>query len=152
MRFGVMGTTTHVVVVGGDEDVLYAHARTRLQELDRKWSRYSSRSEVAQLSRRGGRLTMVSIETYALVERAVDAWWRTAGRFDPTTPRSSDDCHDVRRAPEPPTGSDDRHGGRHPRDPGRAFERDARAPHDRRACARGLRPRSPRAGGATSAR
>jgi len=99
MRFGVMGTTTHVVVVGGDEDGLYAQARARLQELDRKWSRYSSRSEVAQLNRRSGRLTMVSIETYALVERAIDAWWRTAGRFDPTTPRSSDDCHDVRLWP-----------------------------------------------------
>ena len=99
MRFGVMGTTTHVVLVGGDEDALYVQARARLQELDRKWSRYSTRSEVAQLNRRGGRLTMVSVETYALVEPAIDAWWRTAGRFDPTTPRSSDDCHDVRLWP-----------------------------------------------------
>jgi thiamine biosynthesis lipoprotein ApbE len=97
MRFGVMGTITHVVVVGGDEDVLHAHARARLKELDRRWSGAWSRSEVAQLNRRDDRLTMVSPETFALVEHAVDAWWRTAGRYDPTGTGSG--CQGVRLWP-----------------------------------------------------
>lgn len=95
MRFGVMGATTHVVVVGGDEERLQVQARTRLEELERRWSRHLSRSDVSQLNRRAGRLTMVSRETFALVDHAVDAWWRTAGRFDPTVTRPRRPFDDV---------------------------------------------------------
>lgn len=79
-----MGTNAHVVVAGGDGPALLSHARRRLADLDRRWSRFVPEGELSRLNRRCGRPVAVSRETFLLVERAVAAWWATGGRFDPT--------------------------------------------------------------------
>lgn len=79
-----MGTVAHVVVVGGDEARLIDGARRRLDDLERRWSRFLPGSEVSRLNRRPGRPVVVSPDTFTLVARSVDAWHATGGRFDPT--------------------------------------------------------------------
>lgn len=79
-----MGTTAHIVVVGGDEARLVDAARRRLDDLERRWSRFLPASEVSRLNRRPCRPVVVSADTFTLVARSVDAWHATAGRFDPT--------------------------------------------------------------------
>ncbi len=82
-RFRVMGTDAHVLVVGGDGDSL-PRARRRLDELERRWSRFRPDSELCRLNELAGAPTVVSVETFALLEHAVAAWSRTGGAFDPT--------------------------------------------------------------------
>ena len=82
-----MGTTAHVVVVTPSDDLAataLAHARTRLEQLESRWSRFRTDSEIARLNRVSGSPAIVSADTRALVARAVEGWERTAGRFDPT--------------------------------------------------------------------
>lgn len=79
-----MGTAAHVVVVGGDEARLIDTARRRLEDLERRWSRFLPGSEVSRLNRRPERPVVVSPDTFTLVARSVDAWHATGGRFDPT--------------------------------------------------------------------
>lgn len=79
-----MGTNAHVVVVGGDEAGLIGAARRRLDDLERRWSRFLPGSEVSALNRRPARPVVVSADTFTLVARSVDAWHATGGRFDPT--------------------------------------------------------------------
>lgn len=78
-----MGTTIRVVVVGGSPS-LADHALHRIDDLERKWSRFRGDSEVSRLNDAGGAPCLVSPDTYLLVEHLVDAWWDTDGRFDPT--------------------------------------------------------------------
>lgn len=79
-----MGTEVRVVVIGGPPH-LAELARQRIHSLEARWSRFEPRSEISQLNRApGGRPTIVSLDTYRLVETAVAAWHRTGGRFDPT--------------------------------------------------------------------
>ena len=83
--FKVMGTTAHLVVVGGNNaSALARHAERRLRELERRWSRFLPDSEISRLNASSGAACVVSDETYALVARAVAAWARTDGFFDPT--------------------------------------------------------------------
>ena len=87
-RFRAMGSTAHVVVLGGSEqDLDWAEQETaRLEVL---WSRFRPDSDVARCTRDAGlRATTVAPETVALVERAIDAWHATDGRFDPTVLRA----------------------------------------------------------------
>lgn len=79
-----MGTGAHVLVVGGDEARLIDTARRRLDDLERRWSRFLPGSEVSRLNRRPDRPVVVSPDTFTLVARSVDAWHATGGRFDPT--------------------------------------------------------------------
>lgn len=82
--FRAMGSDASVVVVGGDPD-LVARARARIAELEALWSRFVPTSEVSRLNAAAGTgARLVSPETFELVERAVDAWRITTGRFDPT--------------------------------------------------------------------
>lgn len=82
-RFPAMGTTVHLVVVGGDAKSLSA-AETRIQDLERRWSRFLPDSELSKLNERQGANTIVSADTFRLVTTAIEAWELTAGRFDPT--------------------------------------------------------------------
>ena len=87
LEFRVMGTTAHVLVVAGSADAAHAgteRARERLHELEARWSRFVPTSEVSVLNGAGGSPVMVSADTRLLVERAVEGWQRTGGRFDPT--------------------------------------------------------------------
>lgn len=82
-RLHAMGTDVEVIVVGGaDGDAIGAQAR--VDELERRWSRFLPDSELSRLNAAGGGPVMVSRLTFELVRRAVDAWRETEGRFDPT--------------------------------------------------------------------
>jgi thiamine biosynthesis lipoprotein len=83
VRFTAMGSSVHVVVVGGDSS-LTRWARDRVDTLEQRWSRFIADSEVSQLNAHSGRPVLVSRETYHLVELAVVARERTNGAFDPT--------------------------------------------------------------------
>lgn len=82
-----MGTTAHVMVVGGSDRIARSsaqRARERLHELEARWSRFIPSSDVSLLNTARGAPVVVAPETLALVERAVEGWRRTHGRFDPT--------------------------------------------------------------------
>ncbi|MFN8035921.1 MAG: FAD:protein FMN transferase [Acidimicrobiia bacterium] len=82
-RFRAMGTDVHVVLVGGAGSDL-EHATARVDELERRWSRFLPDSELSRLNSAAGRPAVVSRETFALVARAVEAWRSTGGAFDPS--------------------------------------------------------------------
>lgn len=82
-HFQVMGGAAHLVVVGGDESMLQL-GRKRLEDLEERWSRFRTHSEISRLNRAGGRPCRVSSETVALVQRALTGWAATSGAFDPT--------------------------------------------------------------------
>jgi thiamine biosynthesis lipoprotein len=82
-----MGTSVHVLATastpGAVADVLY-RARERIEDLEARWSRFRPTSEVSVLNTLAGTAVTVSAETVVLVRRALDAYTRTGGRFDPT--------------------------------------------------------------------
>ena len=78
-----MGSDAHVIVVGGGPS-LVEQARSRIDDLERRWSRFLPNSEVSDLTRRAGMPVVVSEETALLVVRAIEAWRLTGGSFDPT--------------------------------------------------------------------
>jgi thiamine biosynthesis lipoprotein len=78
-----MGTDVHVIVVDGPESLL-DRATDRIGELERRWSRFLSESEISALNRNAGRPVRVSAETCELVQHALEAWRVTEGVYDPT--------------------------------------------------------------------
>ena len=80
-RFPTMGTTAHVVVLGGRRSLATA-AQRRLEDLDARWSRFRPDSEVSRLNAAAGAHVPTSAETALLVRRMVDAWELTAGLCD----------------------------------------------------------------------
>jgi thiamine biosynthesis lipoprotein len=82
-RLPTMGADAHLVLVGGDPGLL-DDARAHLELLEARWSRFRQSSELCRLDAHPGRPVVVSRDTFAVIARAVDAWWRTGGRFDPT--------------------------------------------------------------------
>ncbi len=83
----VMGTRAHVIVVASDlghADLLGQTAVARLVGLERTWSRFLPDSEISRLNANAGSAVRVSADVLMLIERAVEAWDRTDGRFDPT--------------------------------------------------------------------
>src|SRR4051812_15281067 len=83
LRFHAMGSDVHVLVVGGSP-ALVTHARRRIAQLEQRWSRFRTDSEVSELNRRAGETMRVSPDTMLLVQRALDAIHLTGGLFDPT--------------------------------------------------------------------
>ncbi len=83
LRFRAMGSDAHVIVVGGP-DGLIEEARDRIEDLERRWSRFRPGSEVSLLNDRAGSWVDVSAETRLLVELAIVAWRLTGGAFDAT--------------------------------------------------------------------
>jgi thiamine biosynthesis lipoprotein len=82
-RFHAMGTDAHVIVVDAPADALDL-AEARIEDLERRWSRFRADSEISTLNRLAGTPVLVSGETALLVDRAVSAWLLTDGAFDPT--------------------------------------------------------------------
>lgn len=78
-----MGTTAHVIVVGGPDDAL-DRAQQHIAELEAKWSRFIPTSELCGLNANAGRPCVVSRETRDIVAKAVEAWHATDGLYDPT--------------------------------------------------------------------
>jgi thiamine biosynthesis lipoprotein len=83
-RFRVMGSDAHVIVTGSRAGVLLDRAVTRLDELERLWSRFLPTSEISRLNDAAGAAVAVSAETARLVRTAVDAFWLSGCSFDPT--------------------------------------------------------------------
>jgi len=79
-RFRVMGTDVHVLIAGPER--LADRAEQRLGDLERRWSRFRSDSEISRLNAAPGRTTRVSGDTTLLLRRAVEAWYLTAGLVD----------------------------------------------------------------------
>jgi thiamine biosynthesis lipoprotein len=82
-RFSAMGTSAHVVVVGGRPPLL-ARAQARIADLEGRWSRFRPDSELNRVNASAGRPVVVSTETFDLIARAVAGWEMTRGRFDPS--------------------------------------------------------------------
>jgi FAD:protein FMN transferase len=83
LRFRAMGSDVHVVVVDGPPD-LPRLARDRVEELERRWSRFRPDSEISRLNTLAGSPVHVSPVTLGLVQRALQGARVTGGRFDPT--------------------------------------------------------------------
>lgn len=88
-HFRAMGTDAHVLVVPREHDhaavdALLERAVARIDELERRWSRFMPGSEVCELTRRSGTTVAVSADTRLLVERATEAYRRSGASFDPT--------------------------------------------------------------------
>lgn len=77
-----MGSDVHLVIEG--PEALLTVSRDRIAGLEARWSRFLPTSEVSRLNAAGGALTVVSADTFGLVERALEAWRATDGRYDPT--------------------------------------------------------------------
>jgi thiamine biosynthesis lipoprotein len=84
LRFPAMGSDAHLIVVGDGAAELASRGSARVADLEARWSRFISSSEVTRLNENAGYPTIVSRETVALVQRALDAWNVTGGRYDPT--------------------------------------------------------------------
>ena len=82
LRFRAMGSDVHVLVDG--PPALLQVARDRVEELERRWSRFRPDSEISRLNALAGSAMVVSPETLGLVGRALEGARVTGGRFDPT--------------------------------------------------------------------
>jgi thiamine biosynthesis lipoprotein len=82
-RFRVMGSVAELTLVGGTPQALAA-AVSRLHQLDRRWSRFRSDSDVSRMNTDAGRPVPVTWETVLLVDLARQGWRDTDGRYDPT--------------------------------------------------------------------
>jgi thiamine biosynthesis lipoprotein len=87
--FAAMGTDAEVIVVarnapGRSARGLCARAQRRVAELEERWSRFLPTSETTALTDHAGEALLVSADTQLLVRRAIDAWRRSGGLFDPT--------------------------------------------------------------------
>jgi thiamine biosynthesis lipoprotein len=80
--FPCMGNTANIVVIG--EQHLLHTARSRLADLENKWSRFIDTSEISLINNADGKEMYVSADTVALVRYLVDAQSRTHGLFDPS--------------------------------------------------------------------
>lgn len=78
-----MGTTVHIVLVNGKETML-GDAQQLIENLESKWSRFRTDSEVTKLNRAGGNPCVVSQPTFDLISTAIGAWSASNGAFDPT--------------------------------------------------------------------
>jgi FAD:protein FMN transferase len=82
-QWRVMGSHAEIIVVDGPPGSL-AHARHRLGQLERRWSRFVTSSDVSRMNRNAGRPVAVSADTRRLVAIAIDAWRESGGAVNPT--------------------------------------------------------------------
>ncbi len=82
--FPAMGSTAHVLVVGGPHDLL-GRAAARIEELESRWSRFRPDSDVSRLNAAPpGQAVEVAADTLLLVTRALEGHAVTGGAFDPS--------------------------------------------------------------------
>lgn len=83
LTFRAMTAHAHVILVDpaqGAED----YARSRLEELERRWSRFLPGSDISRLNTSPGAIMIVSSDTIDLLATMKHAWRLTGGRYDPT--------------------------------------------------------------------
>lgn len=81
-----MGCRLHVIGVDADPTLLHA-ARARLEQLERRWTRFAPDSDISRLNQRapGPAVTvMVEADTITLLQRMIEGWRATDGRYNPT--------------------------------------------------------------------
>jgi thiamine biosynthesis lipoprotein len=81
--FPSMGNTAHITIVGGRE-TLVDHAARRLRQLEERWSRFMSTSDISRLNDSGGVPMAVHPDTVRLIRHMVGGWTFTHGLFDPS--------------------------------------------------------------------
>jgi len=79
-----MGTHGNLVVYGDSPARGAAHVLERLAELERRWSRFRPDSEISRINAAEGEPVAIEPDTVMLLSRAIQAWRRTGGLFDPT--------------------------------------------------------------------
>ena len=84
--FRAMGSDCVVRIVVDDDRAgpILDRVETRMNDLERRWSRFIDNSELSQLNRHAGDPVFVSPEMFSVVSLAIDAWRATDGLFDPT--------------------------------------------------------------------
>ena len=82
-RFPAMGTEAHVIVLGADEGLLDLAMR-HIEWLEDRWSRFRAASDVSVMNAMAGMPVRVEPETVLLVQRALEGFRVTEGRYDPT--------------------------------------------------------------------
>jgi thiamine biosynthesis lipoprotein len=80
--FACMGNTADITVIG--DPSLLEVARVRLEQLEQRWSRFISSSDVCALNQSKGAAVRVHPDTITLVRYLVDAQRLTNRFFDPT--------------------------------------------------------------------
>ena len=78
-----MGADAHVILVDpapGAE----GYARRRLQQLERRWSRFLPGSDISRLNTSPEAIMIVSADTIDLLATMKQAWHMSRGRYDPT--------------------------------------------------------------------
>ena len=83
VHFRAMGSDGHIIVTS-DIPGLPERARRRVDELERRWSRFDPDSEISELNRRSGDWVTVSADTVTLIRRSIEAHHLSGGSFDPT--------------------------------------------------------------------
>ena len=82
VEFPAMGNTVNLTVIGDSDLTLVA--RRRIDELESRWSRFRSTSDITRLNHAEGRPTPVHPDTIRLVTAMAAAQRATNGVFDPT--------------------------------------------------------------------
>jgi FAD:protein FMN transferase len=80
LSFRAMGSSCRIVA---PDLALARHGRQLVRDLEARWSRFLPSSEVSALNHEPGRLTVVSPDTFELVDCAQRAREATGGRFNP---------------------------------------------------------------------
>ena len=83
VRFRAMGTEAHVIVVGAEAGLL-GLAQRHVAWLEDRWSRFRAASDVSVMNALAGMPVRVEPETVLLVQRALEGFRLTQGRYDPT--------------------------------------------------------------------
>ena len=83
LTFRVMASDAHVILVDPVEGAQEL-VRSRLRELEGRWSRFLPDSDVSRLNTTPHALTFVSSDTIALLVTMNHAWRVSHGRYDPT--------------------------------------------------------------------
>ncbi len=83
LKFLAMASAVQVILVDpaeGAED----YARRRLEELERRWSRFLPESDISRLNTAPEAFMVVSSDTIVLLNAMKHAWRLTEGRYDPS--------------------------------------------------------------------
>lgn len=99
--FRAMGSQVHAIVVGPPPGATRM-VKSRVDELERLWSRFDPDSEISRLNRADGARLEVSPETITLLSASVEAWKLTGGLFDPTVFGALVHAGDTRGRPSAP--------------------------------------------------